>query len=405
MSQGVHTNGLLEGIRVVEIASEAAAFAGKIMADLGAEVILVEPPGGHVTRTYEPFLDDIPGPERSLFFWHYNTSKRSVVIDLTVEAGRAFFEELVATADVVLDAEPPYRLASLGIDQVAMRAKYPRLVWTSVTPFGSSGPRSTDIATDLTLMASGGIAWNCGYDDHSLPPVAGSGHQAFHTGSLYAVMSTLTALVYRDVSGAGQFVDVNINAAVNVTTEAGSYEWLIAQSTVQRQTCRHAAVRPSTASLATAADGKIVHTGVPPRFRREFEALVAWMEDLGLQADYDEFFFLEMGVERGGVQLWELAGNAEAQAIFGAGREGLRFMAERLDAQQFFLQGQSRGLSVGMLNAPEDVMADPHFAARGFHVSVEHPELGRSFTYPGLPFRGTSAGGEIRRAPLLGDGM
>ncbi len=395
-------SGLLSGIRVVEIASERAAFAGKLMADFGADVVLVEPPGGHHTRTYEPFLDDIAGPDRSLFFWHYNTSKQSVIIDLDSESGRTRFAELVAGADVVLEAQDPGDLAARRIDHTDLRSSNTRLVWTSVTPFGRSGPRASEPASDITLMASGGIAWNCGYDDHSLPPVAGGGHQAFHTGSLYAVMSTLTALVHRDISGLGQFIDVNINAAVNVTTEAGSYEWLVAQATVQRLTCRHAAVHPTTSSLATAADGKIVHTGVPPRAQREFEALVSWMKDLGLDHEYEEFFFLEMGVERGGVHLSELAGNAEVQAIFGAGREGFRFIAERLTAQEFFIQGQSRGLSVGILNAPEDVMADPHFAARGFHVEVEHPELGRSFVYPGLPFKGSAAGGEIRRAPLLG---
>lgn len=395
-------NGFLDGIRVVELASESASFAGKLMADFGAEVILVEPPGGHNTRAYEPFLDDSSGPERSLWFWHYNTSKASVVLDLETTAGRARLRDLIAACDVVLEAETPGRVASLGFDQNDLRAEYPRLVWTSVTPFGSSGPRNLEPASDITLMAGGGIAWNCGYDDHSLPPVAGSGHQAFHTGSLYAVLATLTALVHRDVSGRGQFIDVNINAAVNITTEAGSYEWLVAEATVQRQTCRHAAVHRSTASLATASDGRIVHTGVPPRAKREFEALLGWLRDLDLAGEYPETFFLGMGVERGGVHLSELRSNPEAVAIFGAGREALRFIAGRLPARDFFTGGQARGLSVGILNAPEDVMADPHFAARGFHVDVAHDELGRSFVYPGLPFRGTAAGGSIRRAPLLG---
>ena len=395
-------NGFLDGIRVVELASESASFAGKLMADFGAEVILVEPPGGHNTRAYEPFLDDFAGPERSLWFWHYNTSKASVVLDLETTAGRARLRGLIAACDVVLEAETPGHLASLGFDQNDLRAEYPRLVWTSVTPFGSGGPRNLEPASDITLMAGGGIAWNCGYDDHSLPPVAGSGHQAFHTGSLYAVLATLTALVHRDVSGRGQFIDVNINAAVNITTEAGSYEWLVAEETVQRQTCRHAAVHRSTASLATASDGRIVHTGVPPRAKREFEALLGWLRDLDLADEYPETFFLEMGVERGGVHLSELRSNPEAGAIFGAGREALRFIAGRLPARDFFTGGQARGLSVGILNAPEDVMADPHFAARGFHVDVAHDELGRSFVYPGLPFRGTAAGGSIRRAPLLG---
>ena len=131
---------------------------------------------------------------------------------------------------------------------------------------------------------SGGIAWNCGYDDHSIPPVRGSGGQALHTGSLYAVMATLTALVHRDVSGQGQFVDVNIHAAVNVTTEAGTYEWLVAKGTVQRLECRHAAINPSTSSIGLANDGKLIHTGVPPRTEREFAGLVAWLEERGIYA-------------------------------------------------------------------------------------------------------------------------
>ena len=122
-------NGFLDGVRVVELASESASFAGKLMADFGAEVILVEPPGGHNTRAYEPFLDDFAGPERSLWFWHYNTSKASVVLDLETVDGRTRLLELIATADVVLEAETPGQLTSLGIDQNNMRAEYPRLVW------------------------------------------------------------------------------------------------------------------------------------------------------------------------------------------------------------------------------------------------------------------------------------
>lgn len=106
-------DGPLTGIRVVELASENAAFAGKLLADLGADVVLVEPPGGHICRTYEPFVDDVPDPERSLWWWHYHTSKRGVVADLDSIEGRAMFASLAQSADVVLEGEPPDRLASL----------------------------------------------------------------------------------------------------------------------------------------------------------------------------------------------------------------------------------------------------------------------------------------------------
>lgn len=394
---------LLEGVRVLEIANERSMHAGKMLALYGADVLLLEPPGGHHTRAYQPFLDDVPGPDRSLWFWHYNTSKRNAIVDLTTDAGRARFAELVAQVDVVLEGEDPGALAALGIDEAALRAANPRLVWASVTPFKADGPRAHELATDLTLQAGGGIAWNNGYDDHTLPPQRGAGNQAFQTGSVYAVMGILTALVSRDVHGTGQRVEVDIHAAVNVTTEAGSYEWLVARSTVQRLTCRHAALAVTTPSLARAADGRLVHTGVPPRAARDFEALYDWLVQTGFVDEFVESFFIQMGVDRGGVNLAEIATDPEAAAIFGAGRDALTFLAEHLPSQEFFLGGQSRGLTVGVVNSPEEAMADPHLPARGFVVQVEHPELGRSLTYPGLPFRGTEAGGAVRRAPLLGD--
>lgn len=393
-------SGLLNGIKVVELASERAAFAGKLLADQGAEVVLVEPPGGHRTRTYEPFIGDNPGPDRSLWFCHYNTSKSSVIIDLTTDSGRAAFLALAADADVVLEAEDPGVLARLHIDHDTVRSDHPSLIWTSVTPFGRTNPRSGELANDLTLLAGGGIAWSNGYDDHELPPMRGAGNQALQTGSLYAVMASLTALVHRDAGGPGQHIDVSVHAAVNVTTEAGSYEWLVNGSTVQRQTCRHAAVQPSSDALAIATDGRQVHTGVPPRTGRDFASLANWIDELGLTDDYDEYFFLRMGEERGGLSISEL-GDPEIMAIFGAGREALRFVATRLPAQEFFLEGQRRGLAVGILNAPEDVMADPHFRARGFVTEVHHRELGQTFEYPGLPFTGSTARGSVRRAPLL----
>src|ERR1035441_8361024 len=109
---GSGSSGPLTGIRVVELASENAAFAGKLLADLGADVVLVEPPGGHLCRTYEPFADDVPHPERSLWWWHYHTSKRGVVIDLESIEGRAMFASLAGGADVILEAEPLDRLAT-----------------------------------------------------------------------------------------------------------------------------------------------------------------------------------------------------------------------------------------------------------------------------------------------------
>ena len=232
------SGGALQGLRVIELSSERGTLAGKLFADMGAEVIVVEPPGGDPMRGYEPFLDDEPGLERSLYWWHYNTSKLGVTLDLDDSGDRDRFRDLVAGADLLIECEDPGRLAALGLDYSDFAESSPRLVYVSITPFGRTG--ASDAATDLTVLAGGGPVWNCGYDDHSLPPVRGGGNQGYQTGSHYAVMSALVALLAREQTGRGQLIDVSMHAAANVTTEAGSYEWLVAQNTVQRQTGRHA---------------------------------------------------------------------------------------------------------------------------------------------------------------------
>jgi crotonobetainyl-CoA:carnitine CoA-transferase CaiB-like acyl-CoA transferase len=395
------SGGLLEGTRVVELASAHAAYAGKLLADLGADVILVEPPGGHPSRSYGPFVDDAPDPERSLYWWHYNTSKRGIVLDLDRDEGRADLVRLARTADVVLEGEPPGRLAGLGIDHADLRADHPELVWVSVTAFGRATSRADEPCTDLTLLAGGGPVWSCGYDDHSIPPVRGGGNQAFHIGSTFAVMGALTALLHRDVSGRGQFVDVSMHAAANVTTESSSYEWLVARSTVLRQTGRHALTTISQETQVRCADGKYVTTGFPPRHVKDFTALRDWIDAEGLREEFDDIVLLDLAIERGGVSLADVRADPLVTEIYGAGRTGLIFLAEHLTADAFFVGAQSRGLAVGAVWSPEEALRNEHFVARGFPEEVDHEDLGRRVTYPGPPFR--APGPAMRRAPHVGE--
>ena len=389
---------------MVELASEFGAFAGKLLADLGADVVLVEPPGGHHTRGYEPFLDDVRGPDRSLWFWHYNTSKRGRVLDLATGEGRDAWHELVRGADVVLEAEAPGALTAIGADYADVRDANPAVVWVSITPFGRANPRAHEQATDLTVLAGGGPVWSCGYDDHAVAPVRGGGNQGYQTACLWATTGALTALLARDVIGEGQFVDVSMHAAANVTTEAATYEWLVAGDTVQRQTARHAAVRPTMNTDAICADGRQVNTGVPPRSAEEFRGLLAWLDALGGREKFDEYALLEMAVERGGVQIHEIFADPVAREIFGAGRAAVQFVAGLVSAYDFFVGAQGLGLACGAIYAPEDVLSDPHFIARGFPVAVAHPELGRRVEYPGAPFHLPRSPWSIRSAaPLLSE--
>ena len=396
---------VLTGLRVVEIANERIAFAGKLLADMGADVILVEPPGGDPSRQYPPYLDDEPGEDLSLYWWHYHTSKRGITLDLDEENDRDTFRKLIEKTDVLLESEPRTRLNDLAIDYPQLIDINSDLIHVAMTPFGRKDSKSDLATTDLTIMAGGGPPWSCGYDDHSLPPVRGAGNQGYHMGCHISVMSALTAILHRDISGEGQFIDVSMHAAPNVTTEAASYTWLVAEKTVQRQTGRHAGTVPSMETQILCADGRYANTGVPPRFPNEFKKLYDWLLKLDLQDDLPEAVFLEMGAEwEGPFDLSKIGEDDTLTAIFGSGREALKLIASRLSAYDYFVGCQSVGLSVGIIYAPEEAFEDPHIKSRGFQVEVEHEDLDRSFRYPGAPYHFEATPWQItRRAPKLGE--
>jgi len=394
---------LLQGLRVIELASDRAAYAGKLLGDLGADVVVVEPPGGHVSRTYGPFLGDVVDPDGCLWWWNYNTSKRSVVLDLTTDEGATAFRKLADGADIVLEGEDVGALDALGLDHTQLRADKPELVWVSVTPFGRMLADLDEPATDLTLLAGGGTVWNCGYDDHTIAPLRPSGGHAHHTASAFALLGALTAVVHRDLTGVGQHVDVSMLAATNVTNEVSSIEYLYAGNTLHRQTGRHASAQPTMDIQVPCADGGYITTPLALTKPDDFRAVIAWLRELGLEDQFPEMFWLEMGIERGGVSMKMLGIDIEGTEIYRAGREALYLIASKLSTRDMFVGAQQRAIACGAVYAPDETLADEHFRFREYPVTVEHPELGRSFTYPGLPFTGDTIPTTIRRAPLVGE--
>ncbi len=389
---------------MVELASEWTAFAGRLLGELGARVILVEPPGGASTRWFAPFAEDEPGRERSLWWWHYQSSKLGVTIDLRDGAGAATFCRLALWADVVLEGTEAGVLRGLGLDHADIRARRPSLIWVSMTPFGRANPRSAEPATDLTILAGGGPVWSCGYDDHAIPPVRGGGNQAQHTAGLHAVAATLVAVLHRSAGGAGQHVDVSLHAAANVTTEAATYHWLVAGETVQRQTGRHASHRVTMPTMANDRDGRPVNTGFAPTSPAGLTAVLDWLQELGLIDELPDAVFLQVGVDRGGVRMADLAVDVETQAIVGAAREALVLIASRMTGYQFFLEGQRRGLAVGVIYAPEEVVEDPHLQATGFPTPVWQEEVGRTVVHAGSGLGFERSPWRIARpAPRLGE--
>ncbi|ASW98594.1 carnitine dehydratase [Mycobacterium intracellulare subsp. chimaera] len=393
----------LADVRVVEITGQYTPIAGRTLAELGADVVVVEPVEGSPHRHRPPFVDDELGADRSLRWWAGNVGKRSVTIDLNAEVGVDKLHQLIATADVVLAGSD--RVASGALSYREIATAQPALIWVSLSPFGVASARADDPVTDLTVLAGGGPVWNCGYDDHSIAPMRGSGDQSANIGGMYGTIGALVALSHRDHSGAGQFVDVNVTAACNVTCEQTTYHWLVNQAVCLRQTGRHAYPTPSSPVQVRCADGHYATTGVLPRKPEEFTRLVDWLTELDLVEELPETYFLELAADRAQpVDLAAIGEDDETTAILSAARDAVTLIASRLPAKEFFLASQRRGFAAGAILAPHEAFDDEHTIARGMHVQVEHPELGRTVTYPGAPYLfGASPTAVPTRAPLLGE--
>jgi crotonobetainyl-CoA:carnitine CoA-transferase CaiB-like acyl-CoA transferase len=386
--------GPLAGLRVLELADQTGQFCGKLLGDLGADVVKIEPPGGEPGRHIGPFLDDIPHPERSLSFWYYNTSKRGVTLDLETTDGRGLFRRLAATADVVLETFRPGFLESLGLDYASLCQQNPRLIVCSLTPFGQTGPWRDYLSSDLLHMAAGGQMASCGYDEADVPnapPIAPGGGNAWHTGCHFAAMAIMAALVHRTVAGQGQYIDASIHEACALTTEAAIANYIYRGEVLRRQTGRHHAAAPTPRTQFRAKDGNYVTALVAGRLNPKYVGELAdLLDSYGMAGDLKDPKYRDPAV---------IAANTshiidDLVADFIAG----------LPAEEVYHAAQERGFTWGAVRTPEALLDDPHLHDRGFWKQVEHPELGRSFIYPGEAAIYNGSPWRIsRRAPLIGE--
>jgi crotonobetainyl-CoA:carnitine CoA-transferase CaiB-like acyl-CoA transferase len=384
----------LTGLRVLELADEKGQFCGKLMGDLGADVIKVEPPGGQPTRMIGPFLDDVPHAERSLYFWHYNTSKRGITLNLEGADGQALFRRLAAMADVVLETYPPGYLPGLGLGYTELSRGHPRLIMCSLTPFGQTGPWRDYRTSDLLHLAAGGQMACCGYDAEDVPdapPIAPGGGNAWHIGCHFAYMAILAAVNYRDVTGEGQYIDASIHEACALTTEAAVPTYIYTGRVVQRQTGRAAAAEKSEPTQFATHEGRYVNVTrsgfnlTPARLRR----LAEWMDRHGQAQDLLDDKFQNP---------------ATIQANVGHIAEVLQHFFTHISLQEAWHGGQEQGLPWGAVRSLDEIIDDGHLRDRGFFAEVAHPELGRTFTYPGAPALYSRSPWRIaRRAPRIGE--
>jgi len=386
--------GPLASLRILELADQTGQFCGKLLGDLGADVVKIEPLGGEPNRHVGPFLDDVPHPERSLSFWYYNTSKRGITLNLETADGRELFKRLAASADVILETFRPDFLASLGLDCESLRKQNSRLIMCSLTAFGQTGPWRDYASSDLLHMAAGGEMASCGYDEADVPnapPIAPGGGNAWHTGCHFAYMAIMAALVYRTVSGRGQYIDASIHKACALTTEAAIANYIYRGEVLRRQTGRHHAAAPTPRTQFRAKDGTYICALVAGRLNpRYVKELADLLDSYGMAGDLTDLKYQDSAVIAANTShiIDDLVAN---------------FIAS-LPAEEVYHAAQERGFTWAAVRAPEALLDDAHLHDRGFWKEVEHPELGRSFVYPGEAAIYKGSPWRIsRRAPLIGE--
>lgn len=379
---------VLDDVRVLELTGLIGQQCGKLFAGMGADVIKIEPPGGAEGRSVGPFLDDTPHPDRCLAFWHYNASKRSVTLDIRSPAGADVFRRLARTADVLIEDHSPGYLPGLGLGYSDLKAQDSKLIYVSITPFGQTGPYRDYRSSDLVSLALGGPLWSCGYDDHGLPPARPYTDAAHHIGSHYAFIGATAALVQRQLTGEGQYIDVSIHEACHDTTEGAMPTYYFGNQRVQRQTGRHAASTATQPVLFPCSDGKWVFTRVPVE-DEGWEKFLEWLDEAGMVVDLRDERYNDY--DR---RMKEMPHITEVLAAFCATQP----------SEELYHGAQRRGMVWAAVRSPDETVHDEHLLARSFFLNVDHPELGRSFQYAGAPYRFSETPWAVRhRAPLLGE--
>ncbi|MEM9464373.1 MAG: CoA transferase [Actinomycetota bacterium] len=359
---------LLSDIRVVDLTDATAEAAGRVLADLGAEVVKVEPTGGCGSRHRGARRDD----GVSFHWWAWGRGKRSVVIDLDTDAGVAELHRLLATADIVIESATSAQRAAWSIEPVPLGEAFPSLVHASVTPFGITGPLADAPATDMTLSAAGGFLNHQG--DKDRPPIPIGFPETANHGAVQAAADALAAIYERDRSGRGQHLDVSMQAAV-----VGCLLWTSSYAAIDRNptftaddrgqasTDRGGEVVPGVRNpvVEPCADGYAVMSFVlGAQGNAAFAASMRWVEEEGALDDdlcgrnwepwIDEMKAGTLPVEDGRRAMHQL----------------LAFLATKTKAE-IHARSVTDKLLIAPANDAGDLLADPQLRARDFFVEVD----------------------------------
>ena len=371
--------GALSHIRVIELGDIPASYMTRLLADLGADVIKVEPPNGDPNRLLPPFAGNIEDPERSLTFINANTNKRSIVLELeNSEADRGIFAKLIASAQLLVEATSLGYLVGLGFTDERLRADFPDLAVVSITPFGRTGPYRNYKGSDAIANATGGFLFGQG-DDKKGQCTAPS-HLAYQVAACVAATLGLAAVRHAQLTGAGQRIDVSLQEALTFTNSSSVARYARENRLERRPGAKN--YGGAGTNIYRCKDGRYVHfTTNMPHMWREFAQ--NWMSGSFLA-----------GAE------WENSKYRDAHS-----EEVSKAFAEfigQFGADEFANEAQRRHLAAAPLNTVGEFVRCEQVRSRQWLQEIEHPVIGR-YTAPGFPMRLSLTPMRIRRpAPLLG---
>jgi crotonobetainyl-CoA:carnitine CoA-transferase CaiB-like acyl-CoA transferase len=386
---------LLKSFRALELTDENGALCGKILADLGAEVVKIERPGGDTGRNMPPFYQGVAGPERSLYWSFYNLGKKSLTLNIENIEGQRLLRQLVEKSNFLIESCAPGYLDKLGLGYQALSRINPQIIMTSISSYGQTGPYRDYKADDITLMAMGGLMYVTGDPDR--PPLRISIPQAYLLAGAQAAAASMTAHHYRQMTGAGQYVDVSAQNCVMSVLANIIPLWELSKTNLKRVgsfMSGRGAAGVKQRMLFACKDGAIslaVMGG--PLLAAKNRAFVKWMDEEGQADDFlrgwnwDEYDLAKATTET----------QDSLEEYFA------RFLLTHTKAE-IYDAALKRGFMAAPVSEPRDILENPQLEARGYWQKVEQTQLQATLSYPGR-FYQTSLVTEKdeRRPPLVGE--
>ena len=385
----LHQGGVLQPYRILDLTDNKGYFCSKILAELGADVIKIEPPGVNLSMKKGPSYHGTYGLERSLLWMAFNTSKRCITLNLGLTQGQEIFRQLVKTSHFVVESLPLGYMDDKGLGYNILSELNPQIIMTSITPFGQSGPYTDYNDGDLVLSALSGFSYLSGDQDRA--PLRFSVEQSSVQAGSQAAMATLIAHHYRQLSGEGQYIDVSMHECMALCTWVQKPEWAYLKNMYRRQGVRQFRSHASARVIWPCRDGYVawrIWTGGESHFT---EAFINYMNSEGI------------GQELAGVKFGISYDEVTQELIESWERPIGEFML-RHTKSELVDAALKWGFTLYPVNTPEDLLDNNQLKARDYWVEVEYPDFGVSVSYPGAPFKSTAPMWQIsHNAPLIGE--